>query len=306
MSYTIQSALATLGKEAYRLEGNRSVIFTNAATLSNANKESIVWIKPGVNLAEFNAAVIVCNNYTYESIEKSNKSAFLVVSEPKRIFSIIVNELLVQKLKPGIHPTAYVHPEAIIGEDCYIGPFTYIGKAEIGSKTVVHGHCHIYDGIRIGRNSIIHAGVVLGSDGFGYSKNEDGTVEKFPHIGSVVIGDNVEIGANTCVDRGALGDTVIHSGAKIDNLVHVAHNVVVGEGAFLIANAMIGGSTHIGNGVWIAPSASLLQQLTIGANATIGVGAVVTKNVPANETWTGSPARPLQEFLAMQKKIKNL
>jgi UDP-3-O-[3-hydroxymyristoyl] glucosamine N-acyltransferase len=153
---------------------------------------------------------------------------------------------------------------------------------------------------------MIHAGSVIGADGFGYSRNDDGELEKFPHIGSVVIEDRVEIGSNTSVDRGTLSNTVIREGAKIDNFVHVAHNVVIGKHAAVIAHAMIGGSTEIGDYGWIAPSAALMNGLHIGKGATVGLGAVVTKNIPDNETWAGVPAMPLKEFVAIQKKMKEL
>jgi len=142
---------------------------------------------------------------------------------------------------------------------------------------------------------MIHAGAVIGSDGFGYTRNEEGLVEKFPHMGGVVIEDDVEIGANTCIDRGALGNTFIGRSVKIDNLVHIAHNVVIEENSFIIANAMIAGSVQIGKNAWIAPSASVLQQLKIGDNALVGVGSVIRENVPANETWAGVPARKIEK-----------
>jgi UDP-3-O-[3-hydroxymyristoyl] glucosamine N-acyltransferase len=313
MSYTLQQVMDQLRDEAATLkETGLPVSITGALPLEEANAESLVWLKPGKQeaiekLASISCALVICDEEAYAAATaKDITRNFLLVKEPKRIFSKLVNRLFVKKIKPGIHPTAFIESGARIGKDCYIGPFCYVGNATIGDNTILYGHCHIYDNVFFGNNCIIHGGVVIGSDGFGYSKDEAGNVEKFPHIGGVVIGDDVEIGSNTCVDRGALGNTIIHNGVKIDNLVHIAHNVVLHENAFIIANAMLGGSTIVAKGAWVAPSASLLQQLYIGENATIGVGAVVTKNIPAGETWTGMPARPLQEFLLMQKKIKNL
>ena len=313
MSFTLDQILQHLTDESVEVKtGSEVVLITNASTLSEAEKESIVWVKPGQTdkvdkLALSKAVVIICDSATYtEAVARNTEKTYLLVKEPKRIFSKLVNRLFVKLPSPGIHPSAVIDKAAIIGQNCYVGPFSYIGAAIIGDNNIIHGHCHIYDKVAIGNNCIIHAGVVIGSDGFGYSKDEAGNVEKFPHIGGVAIGNNVEIGSNTCIDKGALGNTIIHDGVKIDNLVHVAHNVELHANAFIIANAMLGGSTIVGEGAWIAPSASLLQQLTIGKNATVGVGAVVTKNIPADETWTGAPARPLQDFLAMQKKIKNL
>jgi len=147
---------------------------------------------------------------------------------------------------------------------------------------------------------------VIGADGFGYQRNDKGEFEKFPHIGGVVIKDNVEIGSNTSIDRGALGNTIIEEGAKIDNLVHIAHNVKVGKHSAVIANSMIGGSTIIGDYSWVAPSVCMRDQISTGNNVTIGLGAVVLKSIPEGETWTGSPAKPLAEFLELQKKLKKL
>jgi UDP-3-O-[3-hydroxymyristoyl] glucosamine N-acyltransferase len=131
-------------------------------------------------------------------------------------------------------------------------------------------------------------------------------VTSFPHVGGVEIEDDVEIGANTCIDRGSLGNTIVRRGAKIDNLVHIAHNVVVGRNAFVIANAMIGGSTILGDGSWTSPSATLRDGIRIGDGATVGLGAVVTKSIPDGAVWMGTPARPISEFVAMQKKLKDL
>jgi len=313
MHFTLPQILEHLRDEEVNvISGYPEVLISKALPLSKADEESIVWIKPNAEkaltlISDTLAKLIVCDEPTFLSVQDKNfKKTFILVQEPRRVFSKIVNKLFIKLPSPGIHPTAYVHPNAAIGSNCYIGPFTYVDEAVIGPHTIIHGHCHVYNRVKIGANCIIHAGVVIGSDGFGYTKNEAGEVEKFPHIGGVVIGDHVEIGSNTCVDRGALENTIIEDGVKIDNLVHVAHNVRIQSNAFIIANAMIGGSTDIGKGAWVAPSASLLQQLHIGDHATIGVGAVVTKDVPGGETWTGSPARPMADFLAQQKKIKNL
>jgi UDP-3-O-[3-hydroxymyristoyl] glucosamine N-acyltransferase len=154
----------------------------------------------------------------------------------------------------------------------------------------------------LGNGAFLSGGPV----GFGYSRNEKGELEKFPHLGGVVIEDDVDIGSNTSIDRGTLGNTLIRQGAKIDNLVHIAHNVVVGKHAAVIAHAMIGGSTVIGDYGWVAPSAALMNGIAIGTYATVGLGAVVTKDIPADETWAGIPARPLKEFSAIQRALKGL
>jgi UDP-3-O-[3-hydroxymyristoyl] glucosamine N-acyltransferase len=193
-----------------------------------------------------------------------------------------------------------------VHEEVYIGPFTYVGGAEIARGTIIYGHVYIYDGVQIGKNVIIHAGTIIGADGFGYLREEDGSVTSFPQVGGVEIEDQVEIGANACIDRGSLGNTIVRRGARIDNLVHIAHNVVVGRNAFVIANAMIGGSTVLGDGSWVSPSATLRDTIRIGRDAMVGLGAVVTRDVPDAEVWAGTPARPMAELIAMQNKLKNL
>jgi UDP-3-O-[3-hydroxymyristoyl] glucosamine N-acyltransferase len=232
--------------------------------------------------------------------------AILVVENPKLIFLRIINELFVAKYKAGIHPSAVIHSEAELDSSVYIGPHCIIGKCRIGAGTVIHGNCFIYDNTTIGKNVVINANTVIGSEGFGYSRNKRGEFEHFPHIGGVILEDNVDIGSNTSIDRGALGNIIIREGAKIDNLVHIAHNVVIGKHVAVIANAMIGGSVAIDDFSWIAPSVSLMNQISIGKNATAGLGAVVTKSIPDNETWAGIPARPLSEFVSIQKKLKTL
>jgi UDP-3-O-[3-hydroxymyristoyl] glucosamine N-acyltransferase len=165
----------------------------------------------------------------------------------------------------------------------------------LGEDSVLYAGVHLYAGVRIGRRVTIHAGTVIGADGFGYERALGGELTKFPHLGGVVIEDEVEIGANTCIDRGTLADTVVGRGARIDNLVHLAHNTRIGEHAAVIAHAMVGGSTQIGARAWIAPSACLRDRIAIGDDAVVGLGAVVTRAVPAGATVFGNPARPEAE-----------
>ncbi|HET9865725.1 MAG TPA: UDP-3-O-(3-hydroxymyristoyl)glucosamine N-acyltransferase, partial [Nitrospira sp.] len=208
--------------------------------------------------------------------------------------------------RTGIHPTAVIDPEARIADDVYIGPYAVVGRCDVGTGSVIHAHVTLYDGVRIGRNVTIHAGTAVGTDGFGYSRAPDGSLEHFPHVGGVVIEDEVEIGSNTCIDRGTLGDTTIREGTKVDNLVHIAHNVTVGRHALVIAHAMIGGSTVIGDGAWVAPSSAIRDGVRIGDGATIGIAAVVVKNVDPGETVMGVPARPASEYKATLAKLKSL
>ncbi len=194
----------------------------------------------------------------------------------------------------GVSSDASVSAGATLGRDVYVGPLATIGdEVEIGDRTVIHAGVHIYGPVKIGADVTIHAGTVIGAAGYGYERNPDGGLEPFPQIGSVEIGDDVEIGANACIDRGALGETRIESGARIDNLVHIAHNVHVGRDAAVIANAMVAGGTRIGDRAWIAPSATLREQIAVGDDATVGLGSVVLGSVAPGTTVVGAPARPL-------------
>ena len=128
----------------------------------------------------------------------------------------------------------------------------------------------------------------------------------FPHIGGVILEDNVEVGANNTIDRGALSNTILRKDVKTDSLVHIAHNVVIGERTLIMANAMFSGSVTVGKDCWIAPSSSMRDTIKIGDNVTVGLGAVVTKNIPSKQIWTGNPARELKELIKIQNKIKRL
>jgi UDP-3-O-[3-hydroxymyristoyl] glucosamine N-acyltransferase len=183
-----------------------------------------------------------------------------------------------------IAASAKVHPRAFVSSN-----------VTIGDDTVVHANVTIYRKAVIGKRCIIHSGTVIGAEGFGYEKDDDGTWFRIAHLGGVVIGDDVEIGANTCVDRGTLGDTIIESGAKVDNLVHVAHNVRIGKHAMVIANAMLGGSSVIGEGAWIAPSATIREGRRIGDRAVVGLGSVVVRDVEPGVTVMGVPAKPREK-----------
>lgn len=223
--------------------------------------------------------------------------AVVVLSDNARLDFIRVIERFFAAPRPtGIHPSAVIAPSAVLAPDVFVGPLCSIGaQVEIGAGAVIFAGVHIYDRVRIGRNVTIHAGTVIGADGFGYERNAEGALEKFPHLGGVVIEDEVEIGANTCIDRGALSDTRICQGARIDNLVHIAHNVHIGRHAAVIAHAMIGGGTHIGDYAWIAPSACVRDRIKIGAQVVVGLGALVTKDLPDGVTVAGAPARELAE-----------
>ena len=231
----------------------------------------------------------------YDELAHSGVRAVILSAAPRYDFIRVVAQYFSPKRPTGIHPTVVLAKSAIIGSEVFVGPYCVIGeKSCVGDGSTIHSGVHIYDNVRIGRNVIIHSGTVIGTDGFGFHRSPTGEMVKFPHVGGVIIEDDAEIGANTCIDRGTLGDTVVGKGAKIDNLVHIAHNVVIGENSAVIAHAMIGGSAIVGARSWIAPCASVMDGIEIGAGAFIGLGAVVLKSLPANVVAVGNPARILR------------
>jgi UDP-3-O-[3-hydroxymyristoyl] glucosamine N-acyltransferase len=210
----------------------------------------------------------------------------------------------------GIHPTAVLASSARVDPSAHVGPYCVIGeKVEIGPKSVlqsgdhVGAHCRLgeevklfpgvtlYPRTEIGNRVHIHSGTVVGSDGFGYVQ-DDGIHRKVPQIGNVIIQDDVEIGANVTIDRGALGPTLIGKGSKIDNLVQIAHNVVLGDHCLVISQAGIAGSTQLGNHVCLAGQVGLAGHLTIGDRASVAAQSGVMHNIPAGEKWFGYPAQP--------------
>lgn len=217
--------------------------------------------------------------------------------------------------EPGIHATAVIDAEAELGDDVSIGAYAVIGagarigararigahgyvgaRCVVGEDACLHPHVCLYPGVRVGDRTILHAGVRAGVDGFGYVFSEGGH-RKVPQVGECVIGADVEIGANTTIDRGSIGATEIGDGVKIDNLVHIGHNVRIGEHSIIVAQVGIAGSTTIGRGVTLAGQAGISGHAVIGDGATIAAQAGVFGDVPAGATYSGYPARPHKEAM---------
>ena len=247
-------------------------------------------------------------------------------ANPSMAFAKVISILMPaeQRYPVGIHPTAVIGKNAKIGKDVALQPYVVVDDdAIIGDRTIIYagsyiGHhakigcdCLIYPNVAIrekvemGDRVIVHSGTVIGSDGFGFA-TVDGEHHKIPQIGTVLIEDDVEIGANVTIDRARFGKTVIGKGTKIDNLVQIAHNVIVGENSLIIAQAGISGSTVIGRNVTIAGQAGLVGHITIGDNAVLAAQAGVTKPVPANTCVSGYPARPHDEAKRLNAFVSRL
>ncbi len=225
---------------------------------------------------------------------------------------------------PGVHPTAIVAPDATLGTGVHIGPYAVIEPgAIIGDRAAVGAHVYIGHGTRLGADCrlyphvsireytqigdrvVIHNGTVIGSDGFGYT--QDGAVRrKIPQIGIVVIGNDVEIGANVTIDRARFGQTRIGNGVKMDNLIQIAHNVIIGDHAVIVAQAGISGSTMIGDRTIIAGQAGIVGHLVIGADVIVAAQAGVTKDIPAGTFVLGSPAMPYEKFTKLHAHLMRL
>ena len=209
--------------------------------------------------------------------------------------------------KTGVHPLAFVAASAKIGKDVYIGPFACIGEGvTIGDGSMIYPHVTIYDGCQIGKNVTIHAGSVIGADGFGFAPNTDG-YEKIPQIGIVVIEDDVEIGANTCVDRSTMGETRIHRGVKLDNLIQVAHNCEIGENTVMSAQVGMAGSTKVGAWCMVGGQAGFSGHIKIADRTFVGAQSGVISNTKGNgEQLIGAPAIDPKVFFKAQAVMKKL
>ncbi len=198
--------------------------------------------------------------------------------------------------KGKIDPTAVIKIGAVLGKNVTIGANCYVGpKVVIGDNTIIHPNVVIDNIVSIGHDCEIKSGTVIGQSGFGFERDENGDPIRFPHLGKVMIGNNVSIGANNTVDRATLGATILEDYVKTDNLVHIAHNDVIKYGSLITAGAIFSGGVTVGEKTWVAPNTCFMQQITIGSNVTIGLGAVVLKNVDDYAVMVGNPAHKLEK-----------
>jgi UDP-3-O-[3-hydroxymyristoyl] glucosamine N-acyltransferase len=269
-------------------------------------------------------AVIVANDF---NPEKDFKCSLIRVADPYKAFAMLLEAYdRFKNDKKGIEQPSFVANNVVLPNDVYVGAFAYIGSGAkigsnvkiyphafigndviIGTNSVIHSGVKIYAGMIIGNNCIIHAGTVVGSDGFGFAPSSDGRYQKVPQLGTVINEENVEIGANTTIDRATIGSTVIRNGVKLDNLIQVAHNVEVGENTVIAAQTGLSGSTKVGKGVMIGGQVGTAGHLSIADGVKVAGRSGITKSISqANSTVTGYPATDNNTALRAQVYMKNL
>ena len=272
------------------------------------------------------ASVIIVNQSL--QLKQPIYATLIRVSDPYSSFATLLDkyqQIKTQQLS-GIQQPVYIHETAKTGENIYIGAFAYLGEnvvvgdgskifpgVYLGNNVVVGKNSMIYPGVKIyhdcviGSNVVIHAGTVIGSDGFGYAPQQDGSLKKVPQIGNVMIEDGVEIGANTTIDRATIGSTLIKSGAKLDNLLQIAHNVEIGNNSVIAAQSGISGSTKIGKNVMIGGQAGIVGHIQIADGSKINAQSGVSKSIKTpNSAVTGSPAYDYTSALRSQAITRNL
>jgi UDP-3-O-[3-hydroxymyristoyl] glucosamine N-acyltransferase len=277
------------------------------------------------------AVIVTCQEVA--DVVKESSSAFIIVVDDVRLAQAKMKQH-VDDYKAhdtewaAIHSNAAVHNSVILGKGCRVGPNAVIGAdcvfgenvtvragaviehgVVIGTGTIINANANIGYNSRIGQRVVVQAGAIIGSEGYGFAPDNQNHYHRIPHTGCVVLGDDVHVGANTCIDRGTYGETSIAAGVKIDNLVHIAHNVEVGEDTLLTAQTVIAGSSKIGKRVIASGQTGVLDHKTVADGAILVHRCGVTEDIPSAGMWAGSPAKPFKEFvrgLGLQKKVAKL
>lgn len=311
-----------------KIEGDANSTVNSFAKIEEAQQGQLAFLanpKYEEYLYSTKASVIIIN----ENLElKQPVSATLIrVPDAYTAFATLLSKYqqMMQQQLSGVQQPVYIASSASYGENVFIGAFTYLGdnvkvgnntkiypnvflgnNVKVGDNTIIHPGVKIYHECVIGNNVIIHAGTVIGSDGFGFAPQADGSFQKVPQIGNVVIENNVEIGANSTIDRATMGSTIIKAGAKLDNLIQIAHNVEVGNSTVIAAQTGISGSTKIGKGVMIGGQAGIAGHLNVADGSKINAQAGLGKSLKAGSSVTGSPAYDYNKAIRSQAMARNL
>jgi UDP-3-O-[3-hydroxymyristoyl] glucosamine N-acyltransferase len=315
MEFTVAQIAKILGGE---IEGNPNAIVNTLSKIEEGKEKSLTFLaNPAYTEFIYSTqatAAIVSKSFV---AEKPISATLIRVENPYESFALLLETYnQIKNNKTGIEQPSFIAPDAHLGKDIYVGAFAYIGSnvkignnvkiypqvfigdnTTIGENTVIFAGVKIYSDCVIGNNCTFHSGVVIGGDGFGFAPNSENNYKKVPQIGNVIIEDHVEVGANTTVDRATLGATIVKKGAKIDNLIQIAHNVEIGENTVIAAQTGIAGSTKIGSNCMIGGQVGIVGHLTIAKGTKIaaqsGVGQSITKE---NEIVQGSPAFGIGDY----------
>jgi len=292
-----------------RVEGNENATVSTFAKIEEGKEGSITFLsnpKYTPYIYETKASIVLINEDV--QLEKPVSATLIRVKNAYECVAKLL-QMYAASLpkKTGVHPLAFVSESAEIGKDVYIGPFTFVGEGvKIGDGSIINPNVTIYDGCQIGKNVTIHAGSVIGADGFGFAPNTEG-YEKIPQLGIVIIEDNVEIGANTCIDRSTMGQTVIHKGVKLDNLIQVAHNCEIGENTVMSAQVGMAGSTKIGSWCMVGGQAGFAGHIHVADKTMVGAQCGVISNTKGNgENLIGSPAMDPKDFFKAKALYRRL
>ena len=319
MKWNIESMLIELGID-YRCGNIKSKnLFRNVATIQQGKEGDLCYCsfdgEEAVSLiSKSSAGIILCKTNLEGFTDRCSSMTdakllhpsqqLIFVDNPRGAFIKIINKIYNKdKKNVGVSPTAIISATASIGSDCYIGNNAIVGEeCKIGNNTVISDRAVIVQKCIIGNNCIIEPGVIIGADGFAYERDKKTLeLERFPHIGGVTIGNNVEVCANSSIARGSLSDTVIGDGTKLDALVHVAHNVIIGRNCELTAGTVIGGSTTIGDTCWTGLNSTLKNKIKIGNKVIVGAGALVIHDVPDEDIVAGVPAKSIKYKVTSDK-----
>lgn len=319
-----QIALLINGK----VEGDAQVAVHSFGKIEEATEGQLAFLanpKYEEYLYSTKASVVIINES--QELKQPVKATLIRVPDAYSAFATLLSKYqeIVQQQLTGIQQPSYISKSAKYGENVFIGAFAYLGEnvtlgnntkiypnaylgnnVVIGDNTIIHPGVRIYHDCKVGNNVTIHAGTVIGSDGFGFAPQADGSFKKVPQIGNVVIEDHVEIGANATIDRATIGSTLIKSGAKLDNLIQIAHNVEVGHSTVIAAQAGISGSTKIGNGVMIGGQAGIVGHIQLGDGVKVNAQSGVSKSLEPGKAVTGSPAYDYTASLRSQAIFRNL
>ena len=324
MEFSAEMIAAYLGGE---IVGNTQTTVSTFAKIEEGHPGALSFLanpKYEHYIYDTQSSIVIVNNDFKPQHEV--KATMIKVEDAYGSFAKLLELYAAHKpRRTGISDKADIAPDANVGCNCYIGAFSvietgatigdnvyiypnaYIGAGvTVGDNTILYAGVKVYEGCRIGRNVIVHAGAVIGADGFGFAPQEDGCYSKIPQIGNVVIEDDVEIGANTCIDRATMGSTIIHRGVKLDNLIQIGHNVVIGENTVSASQVGVAGTSKVGRHCMLGGQVGIAGHLTIGDNVQIGSKSGISNNIPDGTVYFGYPALPISRYHRANAVFRNL